>query len=280
MPLNVIPRSCLPVLLAAGLLLAAGAGSAFGGSVSSGTADAAFSGTGFNDIGVDQHLGGTAALDTTFRGEDGQPVTLRQLVTAPTILALVYYRCPNVCDYLLTGLAGTLGPLDAEPGRDYNVVTISIDPTETAVDARKARRISLETIQKPFPEASWRFLTGDQNAIHAIAQSIGFHYKRNGTGFDHPVAITILSPQGRIVRYMLGADFLPADLKLSLMEAQKGTVGPTIARLVRICFRVDPKSHVLAFQATRVLATVTLLAAASLVAYLLLSGRKRRRRST
>jgi protein SCO1/2 len=82
-------------------------------------------GAAFNDIGIDQKLGAMVPLDTTFRGEEGETVTLRQLVTAPTVLALVYYQCPNVCDLLLTGLAGVLGPLSAEPGRNYNVVTIS-----------------------------------------------------------------------------------------------------------------------------------------------------------
>jgi protein SCO1/2 len=188
----------------------------------------------------------------------------------------VYYECPNVCDFLLTGLAGVLGPLSAEPGTDYNVVTISIDPRETGADARKAKRLSLETLQRPFPAEAWRFLTGAEPDIHAVADSIGFHYKRNQDGFDHPVAIAVLSPDGRIVRYMFGADFLPADLKLSLLQAQKGAIGPTIARLVRICFRVDPVSHKIVFQTTRVVATVTLAAAAALVAYLLLSARRKR----
>jgi protein SCO1 len=217
-------------------------------------------------------------LDSRFVGEQGEAVTLRQLVTAPTIVAMVYYECPNVCDLLLTGLAGVLGPLDAVPGKDYNIVTISVDPKETPKDARKARRISLETIQGTFPTGAWRFLTGDKANIDAVAQSIGFHYKKDEDGYDHPVAIVILSPEGKVVRYMFGADFLPADLKLSLMEAQKGTIGPTIARLARICFRVDPKSHTLVFRLTQVVATVTLLAAGALVAYLVLAGRRKKRR--
>ncbi len=233
---------------------------------------------GFGDIGIEQKLGAVIPLDTAFRGEQGEPVTLRQLVTAPTILALVYYRCPNVCDYLLTGLAGVLGPLSAEPGTDYNVVTISIDPRETPVDARQSRKRSLETIQKPFPPASWRFLTGDESQIHAVAESVGFHYVRNGDGFDHPVALVILSPSGKIVRDMLGADFLASDLKLSLLEAQAGRVGPTIARLARICFRVDPKSHTLVFMTIRVVATVTLLLAACLAVWVLILGKRRGRR--
>jgi protein SCO1 len=259
------PVGLRPLLVAAGILAAA---AVFG----------LTSAAGFTDVGVAQRLGAVVPLDARFLAEDGSPVTLRQMITAPTILALVYYRCPNACDYLLTGLASTLGPLDAVPGRDFNVVTISIDPRETGADARKARRIGLESIGKPFPEQSWRFLTGDESQIHSVAESIGFHYVQNRDGFDHPVAIVILSPDGKVVRYMMGAEFLPADLKLSLLEAQKGTIGPTIARLARICFRVDPKSHTFVFRTMQVIATVTLLTAAAFVAFLLVTGRKRKRR--
>jgi len=260
------PRALLPALIALGVLVAMDAGAH---SVS----------TGFDDVGVDQKLGSFVSLDSRFVGEQGEALTLRQLVTAPTILALVYYECPNVCDLLLTGLAGALGPLGAQPGKDYNVVTISVDPRETPKDAQKAKRIGLATIQGPFPPGSWRFLTGDEQNIRAVAQSVGFHYRQSGDGFDHPVAIVILSPDGKIVRYMFGADFLPADLKLSLLEAQKGAIGPTIARLARICFRVDPKSHTLVFMTMRVVATVTLACAAALVLYLVLSSRRRKKLS-
>jgi protein SCO1/2 len=107
---------------------------------------------------------------------------------------------------------------------------------------------------------------------------VGFHYVRNGDGFDHPVALVILSPGGKVIRYMLGADFLPADLQLSLMEAQADRIGPTIAKLARICFRVDPKSHTLVFQTTRVVATVTLALAGVLVGWLFVLGRRRKKR--
>jgi protein SCO1/2 len=111
-----------------------------------------------------------------------------------------------------------------------------------------------------------------------VAESVGFHYVRNGNGFDHPVALIILSPGGKVVRYMLGADFLPSDLKLSLMEAQAGRIEQTIARLARICFRVDPKSHTLVFQMTRVVATITLVLAGRLAISLVFLGRRRKRR--
>ncbi len=227
-------------------------------------------------VGIYENFGGQVPLDAAFRDETGAPVSLRQLMHAPTILALVYYRCPNVCDFLLTGLAGSLKTLDAAPGKDFSVITISIDENESPADARKARRIALESIEKPFPPAAWRFLTGDQSSITAVAQAVGFHYIRTATGFDHPVGIVVLSPTGKIIRYMEGADFLSADLKLSLLEASQGRVGPTIARVLRFCFTTDPKSHKLVFNLMRIVGTATLLAACALVTYLIIASRKRR----
>ena len=229
------------------------------------------------EIGIDEKLGGTVALDAGLVGEDGSPVTLRQLIHTPTILALVYYRCPNVCDLLLTGIAGVLKDLPAEPGRDFTVVTVSIDDRETPADARRAKQVGLESIMRPFPPASWRFLTGTATSIAAVADSVGFRFARTGDYFDHPVGIIILSPTGKIVRYMNGADFLPADLKLSLLEASQGRVGPTIARFLRICFSYDPGSHKLVFKILQVVATVTLTVAGAFVLYLVLASRRKRR---
>jgi protein SCO1 len=239
-------------------------------------ADSAFA-SGPGVVGIEQKLGSFVPLDVSFTDETGAAVTLARLIHTPTILALVYYQCPNVCDYLLTGLAGTLGALPSLAGTDYNVVTISIDPVETPADARKAKRIGLETIGKPFPEDAWRFLTGNEASIDVVANAVGFRYAKSAGGFDHPVALVILSPTGKIVRYMMGADFLPADMQLSLMEAQKGVVGQTIAKIMRICFRVDPTSHQLVFNALRVVGAVTLLGATGLVVFLIVLTRRRRR---
>jgi protein SCO1 len=230
------------------------------------------------EVGIDEKLGGTVALDIPLVGEDGEPLTLRQLIHSPTILALVYYRCPNVCDLLLTGIAGVLKGLPAEPGKDFNVVTVSIDDRETPADARHARRIGLESIERPFPPGAWRFLTGTGAAVAAVADSVGFRFARTGDYYDHPVGIIILSPMGKIVRYMNGADFLPADLKLSLLEASKGKVGPTIARFLRICFSYDPGSRKLVFNTLKVVASITLIVAGAFVVYLVLAGRRKRRK--
>jgi protein SCO1/2 len=102
-------------------------------------------------VGIEEHLGSYVPLDASFTTDDGVPITLRELVHTPTILALVYYRCPNACDYLLTSMAGVIGRLPAVPIKDYQVVTMTIDEHETLTDARKAKRIGLESIEAPFP---------------------------------------------------------------------------------------------------------------------------------
>jgi protein SCO1/2 len=229
----------------------------------------------WNGPGIVEHLGAFVPLDGTFTGEDGQPVTLRQLVNRPTLLSLVYYRCPNACDFLLTGMADALRILPADPGRDYQVITLSIDERETGQDALKAKRIAIESIQKPFPPDAWRFLTGDSGEIRSVADAIGFHFVRNGDDFDHPLGLVVLSPQGKIVRYLTGTEFLPVDLKMSLLEASTGTVGPTIAKVLRICFSYDPQSHRFVFRTLQVTATITLAFAAGFVLYLFLVGRRR-----
>jgi protein SCO1/2 len=230
----------------------------------------------WNGVGIEERLGSYVPLDVRFTTEDGAPVTLRDLVRTPTILALVYYRCPNACDFLLTGMAGVIKLLAATPGKDYQVVTISINDHETLTDARKAKRISLESIEAPFPPEAWRFLTGNTEDIRKVAEAVGFHYVKNGDDFDHPLGLVILSPQGKIVRYMTGTEFLPVDLKMSIMEASTGTVGPTIAKVMRFCFSYDPQNHKFVFNILKVTAIVTLCVAFGLVLYLILAGRKRR----
>jgi protein SCO1 len=230
-------------------------------------------------VGVVEHLGGTVPLDTPFRDEEGKPIALRELVTVPTVLTMVYYRCPNACDLMLTGLGSVLREMQATPGKDYRVVMLTIDDRETLVDALAAKRIGMESIQGPFPPEAWRFLTGDAASIIAVADAIGFHFARDGNDFDHPLGLVVVSPQGKIIRYLMGTEFLPLDLRLSLLEASTGTVGPTIGKLLRFCFRYDPKGRTYVLDILKVTATVTLTLAGAFVVYLVISGRKRRARA-
>jgi protein SCO1/2 len=230
--------------------------------------------TDLKGIGIDQKLGHYVPLDLTFNDENGHKVSLRQLIHEPTILALVYLHCPNVCSLLLQNLADVLNRLPAEPGKEYFALAVSFDEKEGPSLALEKKKIYLKMIERPFPEDAWRFLTGDKENILKLTDAIGFHFKRVGEDFEHPVSLVILAPNGKIVRYMYGADPLPFDLKLALMEASQGRVGPTIAKLVHFCFSYDPKSNKLVFNMLRVTGTVTLLFALSFVVFLILKGKK------
>jgi protein SCO1/2 len=225
-------------------------------------------------IGIDEKLGQLIPLDLTFYDENGNPVSLKQLIRAPTILAPVYYHCPNVCSLLLQNLADVLNRLPAEPDKEYRVLAISFDETEKPDLALQKKKTYLKMIQKPFPEDAWRFLTGDKENILKLTDAIGFHFKRVREDFEHPVSLIILAPDGKISRYMYGADILPFDLKMALIEASQGKIGPAISKVVRFCFSYDPKANKLVFNTLKVTGIVTLLFALSFVLFLLFKGRK------
>jgi len=225
-------------------------------------------------VGIDEKLGQFVPLDLTFNDEVGNQVTLKQLIHTPTILTPVYLHCPNVCSLLLQNLADILNRLPAEPDKEYRVISVSFDETEKPDLALQKKRTYLKMIQKPFPEDAWSFLTGDKENIGIVTDAIGFHFKRVGQDFEHPVALIILAPDGKIVRYMYGADPLPFDLKIALVEASQGRIGPTIAKVVRFCFSYDPKANKLVFNMLRVTGTVTLIFALSFVMFLLFKGRR------
>ena len=226
-------------------------------------------------IGIDEKLGQFIPLDLTFYDENGNPVSLKQLIHTPIILAPVFYRCPNVCSFLLFNLTGVINKLPSEPGKEYQVLTVSFDETEKPDLAFEKKKMYLKMIEKPFPEDAWRFLTGDKENIHKLTDAIGFHFKKQGEDFLHPVTLVILSPDGKITRYMYGTEFLPFDLKMALLEASEGRVGPTLSKVLRFCFSYDPKGRKYVFNTLKVTGIVTLLFALSLILFLVFKGKKK-----
>ncbi len=225
-------------------------------------------------LGIDQRLGRYVPLDLTFHDEKDHPVTLRQLIHTPTILVLVYYHCPNVCSLLLQNLADVLNKLPADPGKEYIALAVSFDETEKPSLALEKKKIYLKMIEKPFPKDAWRFLTGNKENIYPLADAVGFHFKRVGEDFEHPVALIILASDGKIVRYMYGEDPLPFDLKLALIEASQGKIGPAISKIARFCFSYDPKGKKLVFNMLKVTGIVTLFFALSFVVFLIFKGKR------
>lgn len=225
-------------------------------------------------IGIDEKLGQVIPLDLTFYDENGNVVNLRQLIQTPTILAPVYYSCPDVCSFLLFNLAGVINKMPSEPGKDYRVLALSFDETEKSSLALEKKKMYLKMIEKPFPEDAWRFLTGDKDNIHQLTDAVGFRFKRHSKDFLHPISLVILSPDGKITRYIYGTEFLPLDLKMALMEASEGRIGPTLSRVLRFCFSYDPKGRKYVFNTLKVTGIVTLVFALSLILFLVFKGKR------
>jgi protein SCO1 len=226
-------------------------------------------------MGWDEHPGAVVPLDVPFVDEKGDTIALRTLVKGPTVLALLYYGCQDACNTLITGIGNALRPFTGDTATAPRVVCISIAAGETSADARKAREIGFESIQKPYPADRWRFLTGSAASVSRVADAVGFRYIKKGDDYDHPLGLVVLSPRGKVMRYILGTDYLPMDLSMSLMEAENGVVQPTIARVLRACFSYDPKGRRYVFNILQVSATVIFTLLGIFIVYLIVSGRKR-----
>jgi protein SCO1 len=230
-------------------------------------------------IGVYENLNSIIPLDTIFTDEYGKTKTLKEFINKkPTILALNYYSCTSLCSPLLAGVTDVLNRMKLKPYVDYNVLTISIEPLDTPQIALDKKKGQFNNITIPFPPQAWSFLTGDQKNIDIITNAVGFEYqKREKDGvvdYLHPGLIIVLSPNGKIARYLNGVQFLSFDLKLAVLEASQERSGPTIANTLLFCFAYDPKSKTYIFQAEKIIGIFILLVIAIFFIYLLKTGRK------
>ena len=226
------------------------------------------------EVGIDEKLGATIPLDLVLKAEDGKPVTLRQLIDKPTILTLNYFRCAGICTPQLGGVAEVLNRTEAVPGRDLQVITVSFDERDEPDMAAQKRTNYLNEITRPFPPAAWRFLTGPGATTKALADAVGFKFKRDKDDFIHAAAIIFISPKGRITRYMYGVSYLPADVQMAAQEAARGEAQPTINKFLKFCFSYDPAGRKYVLNTTSIGATVIILAALIFVFALTRRGRK------
>ena len=229
------------------------------------------------DIALDEKLGQSLPSDAVFFDENGHKVTLKGLIDKPTIIAPVYLHCMHVCPMLLNGLADALGKMDlVVPGKDFRVITLSFDDRDTPAIARDKKRNYLKAVGRPFPEAEWKFLTGNAVNIKKFTASIGFKFQRDGEhDFSHPVVLVVVAPGGKIVRYLYGTSFLPFEVTMALTEAAQGRVGSTTRKVLQYCFSYDPLKKSYVFNILKVTGTVMVLFVAAFFAYLMLSSKKR-----
>lgn len=227
------------------------------------------------EIGIVEHLGDTLPLDLVFNNEKGANVTLRELINKPTILTLVYFDCPGLCSPLLDGVSEVIEKMDLELGKDYQVLTISFNTEDTPERAVEKKQNFLKKHSSAHSE-SWIYLTGDSANITKIVDAVGFKYKKAGNDWIHAAVITVLSPKGMITRYLYGTSFLPFDLKMAIVEAQKGIPRPTINRILEFCYNYDPSGRRYVLDVTKVSATIILFLAVILLITLLVRRRGRK----
>ncbi len=230
------------------------------------------------EVGVDEHLGLQVPLDAKLTDETGNTVTLRELVNnKPAVLNLVYYRCPGICSPLMSGLADVMDKVDLVPGKDYTVITLSFDPTEDYVMASEKKKNYLSTFKnRIINENGWRFLTADSSTIKSITNAVGFRYIKVDNDFVHSGVITMLSPEGKIMRYLYGLDFLPFDFKMALIEASEGKTGSTIAKIVKLCYSYDPDGKKYALNLTRIIGAAMITGIAIFAIALFVTKKKKK----
>ncbi len=196
-------------------------------------------------VDVKEKLGANIDLNLTFIAENGYPVALKEFFhkDRPVLLDLVYYQCPQLCNLILNGQTSAMREIPWTPGDQYEVVTISIDPQETFDMARKKKLVQLGSYERPAP--GWHFLVDNDGNAKKLAEQIGFHYRYDPKQeqYAHPAAIFILTPEGRVARYLYGVRFKPMDMRFALTEASKGRFTLTVERILLFCYQYDPAKH-------------------------------------
>jgi protein SCO1 len=198
-------------------------------------------------VGVSQHLNQQLPLDASFVDESGKPVKLGDYFGKhPALLSLVYYTCPMLCSEELDGITSSLEMVKLTPGKDFDVVVISIDPSDTPEQAARSKALYVKRYGRPETAAGWHFLTGQRPAIDAVTSAVGFGYVRvpgpDGklSQFAHASSIEIVTPEGKLAQYYLGVEYSPKDMLLGLIDASGNKIGSPVANILTYCYHYDP----------------------------------------
>ncbi len=238
------------------------------------------------EIGFDQHIDDHLPLDVPVRDEDGHAVPLaRYFGKRPVVLVFAYYSCPMLCTQVFNGIASAIGVLSLEPGRDFDVVAISFDPRDTPATAAGKKAAYLERYHRPGASASAHFLTAEPPAIDRLTKAAGFRYVWDARTdqFAHPTGIIVVTPDGRLARYLFGIDYGPRDLRLALVEASAGSVGTAADSLLLYCYHYDPMTGrygLIVMRTLRIAGVTTVLALSAFVTVMIRRERTRARRTS
>ena len=229
-------------------------------------------------VSVAQHLNQQLPLDAQFVDETGKQVKLGDYFgRKPAILSLVYYNCPMLCSEELDGLTSALMMVHLTPGKDFNVIVISIDPSETPQLAAKKKALYVKRYGRPETAAGWHFLTGQRPAIDAVTNAVGFGYVRvpgpdgRMTQFAHASSIEIATTNGKLAQYYLGVEYSPKDMLLGLIEASGNKIGSPVANILTYCYSYDPQTNTHSLIVVRVVQLGGMITVAGLGGFMFLS---------
>lgn len=197
----------------------------------------------FTEVGIEQRLNEQIPLDLKFTDERGSVVELgKYFHTKPVIISLVYYRCPMLCTQVLNGMVQTFKTLTFTAGKEFEIVTVSIDHRETNAMAADKKETYVTEYARPGVAEGWHFLVGDSLSIARLADAVGFKfvYDVPTQQFAHASGIMVATPQGKLARYLYGIEYGARDLTFSLMEAAKEKIGSPVDKLLLLCYHYDP----------------------------------------
>ena len=233
-------------------------------------------------VGVAQHLNAQLPLNAQFTDDTGAPVTLGKYFDGkhPAIVSTIYYNCPMLCSEELDGLTSALEMVHLVPGKDFQIVVVSIDPSETWQTAAAKKRLYLKRYGHPETADGWHFLVGQRPAIDATTDAVGFGYVRvpgpDGklTQFAHASAIEIATPSGKLAQYYLGVEYSPKDILLGLIDASGNKIGSPVANILTYCYHYDPQTNKHSLIVARVVQLGGMLTVASLGSFMFLMFRR------
>ena len=234
------------------------------------------------EVGIDQRLGEKLPLDAPFVDETGREVTLGDYFgERPVILFFGYYDCPMLCPLIWNGLAKSIGVLEFNAGTEFDVVSISIAPDETAEMAQNAKTKAVERYGRPETAGGWHFLRGSPESIRRATEAAGFRYAliEDSGEYAHASGIMVTTPDGTLAQYHYGIDYSPKDLRLALVEASENPIGSVVDQILLYCFRYDPTVGKYTAVVTRVLRLAGVAFLLALAAFLWIMWRLDRRRT-
>jgi protein SCO1/2 len=235
------------------------------------------------DVGIDQKLDQQVPPDITFTDETGRDVRIGDYFgKRPVVLALVYYECPMLCTLVLNGLVASLETLTFNAGQQFDVVVVSFDPGETPALAAEKRDVFLKRYGRPGAEGNVHFLTGREASITRLTSAVGFRYVYDAAidQFAHPAAITVLTPSGRVSRYLFGIDYSAKDLRLALVEAADGRIGTVVDQALLFCYHYDPETGKYGLAILNMVRLAGVATFGALGAFILWSLRRERRQDS